>query len=107
MLMISKDDYLNVGGLDENMPVAYNDVDLCLKIRQLNKVIVVNALAKAYHYESKTRGYEISKEKRKRLEEDSKKLRNKWKDIFEKEDIYFNPNFRHDTCIIKINPEKI
>lgn len=107
MLMISREDYLKVGGLDENMPISYNDVDLCLKIRQLGKVVVVNSLVTAYHYESRTRGYEISKEKIKRLEEDSKKLKNKWKDVFEKEDPYFSPNFRHDTCIIKINPEKV
>ncbi|MCI8362374.1 MAG: glycosyltransferase [Clostridia bacterium] len=107
MLMISREDYFAVNGLDENMPVSYNDVDLCLKIRQLGKVVVVNSLVKAYHYESKTRGYEISKEKIKRLEEDSKKLKNKWKDVFEKEDQYFSPNLRHDTCIIKINPEKV
>lgn len=107
MLMISREDYLRVGGLDKNMPISYNDVDLCLKIRQLGKVVVLNSLVTAYHYESKTRGYEISKEKIERLEEDSKKLKNKWKDVFEKEDPYFNPNFRHDTCIIKINPEKV
>ena len=62
----------------------------------------------AYHFESKTRGYEISAEKVKRLEEDSQRLKNKWKDVFEKEDPYFNPNFRKDvgTMRVKINEKK-
>ena len=108
MMMISKKDYEDVGGLDENFPVAYNDIDLCLKIRAKNKVIVMNPNVVAYHFESKTRGYEISAEKVKRLEEDSQRLKNKWKDVFEKEDPYFNPNFRKDvgTMRVKINEKK-
>lgn len=109
MLMISKKDYEEIGGLDENFPVAYNDVDLCLKIREKNKVVVMNPFVEAYHFESKTRGYEISEEKIKRLEKDSNRLKNKWKKYFDNEDPYFNPNFRHDigTMRVKINnPQK-
>ena len=107
MLMISKEDYEKIGGLDETFPVAYNDVDLCLKIRKLGKVVVMNPFVEAYHYESKTRGYEITEEKKKRLEEDTKRLKNKWKEVFEKEDPYFNINFRHDIPAMRINPNKI
>ena len=102
MLMISKKDYEDVNGLDENFPVAYNDIDLCLKIREKNKVIVINPNVKAYHYESKTRGYENSKEKIERLENDTRRLKRKWKDVFEKEDPYFNPNFRKDVGIMRV-----
>ena len=102
MMMISKGDYENVNGLDEKFPVAYNDVDLCLKIREKNKVVVMNPFVQAYHFESRTRGYETTKEKRKRLEKDSERLKNKWKSIFEKEDCYFNPNFRKDVCTMRI-----
>ena len=107
MMMISKQDYKEVGGLDESFPVAYNDVDLCLKIRNKNKVIVMNPFVQAYHFESKTRGYETSKEKMKRLEEDSNRLKNKWKEVFEKEDPYFSPNFRHDTGIMRVKKDKV
>lgn len=106
MMMISKKDYEEVGGLDEDFPVAYNDVDLCLKIRNKNKVVVMNPFAEAYHFESRTRGYETSNEKIKRLEEDADRLKNKWKEFFEKEDPYFNINFRHDTSVIRIRPDK-
>lgn len=107
MLMISKKDYEEVGGLDEEFPVAYNDIDLCLKIRAKNKVIVMNPDAMAYHYESRTRGYEISTEKAKRLEEDSNRLKNKWSDILDKEDPYFNPNFRKDVGTMRIKVKDI
>lgn len=102
MLMISKKDYEEVNGLDEAFPVAYNDVDLCLKIRQKNKVIVMNPFVQAYHFESTTRGYETTKEKKDRLKEDGKRLKDKWKMIFEKEDCYFNPNLRKDIPMIRI-----
>ena len=107
MLMISKEDYEKIGGLDETFPVAYNDVDLCLKIRKLGKVVVMNPFVEAYHYESKTRGYEITEEKKKRLEEDTKRLKNKWKDVFEKEDPYFNINFRHDIPAMRIRTDRV
>lgn len=107
MLMISREDYNSVDGLSEDFPVAYNDVDLCLKIRNKNKVIVMNPFVQAYHFESKTRGYEITEEKVKRLEEDSNRLKNKWKEIFEEEDPYFNPNFRHDIGIMRVRTDKI
>lgn len=107
MLMISKEDYEKIGGLDEEFPVAYNDVDLCLKIRKLGKVVVMNPFIEAYHYESKTRGYEITEEKKRRLEEDTKRLKNKWKDVFEKEDPYFNINFRHDIPAMRIRTDKV
>ena len=102
MLMISKQDYQEVGGLDESFPVAYNDIDLCLKIREKNKLVVMNPFAQAYHYESKTRGYEMSKEKINRLHKESARLQNKWKKYFKKEDPYFNPNFRHDIGTMRI-----
>ncbi len=107
MLMISKEDYERIGGLDEEFPVAYNDVDLCLKIRKLGKVVVMNPFVEAYHYESKTRGYEITEEKKRRLEEDTKRLKNKWKDVFEKEDPYFNINFRHDIPAMRIRTDRV
>ena len=107
MLMISKKDFEEVGGLDENFPVAYNDIDLCLKIRNKGKLIVLNPFVLAYHFESKTRGYEITEEKRERLEKDANRLKEKWKYIFNKEDEYFNPNFRHDVGLMRVNPNKI
>lgn len=102
-LMLSKKDYMEVNGFDEDFPVAYNDIDLCLKITNLGKLVVYNPYITAYHYESKTRGYDISEEKKKRLEEDSERIIKKWKGVFEKYDPYFNVNLRTDVPTMRIN----
>lgn len=107
MLMISKKDYEKVGGLDEEFPIAYNDVDLCLKLRNLGKVVVMNPFVKAYHYESKTRGYEKTEEKKNRLQADADRLNSKWKEVLIKNDPYFNINFRHDCVNIRIDGNRI
>ena len=106
-LMISREDFEKVGGLDENLPVAYNDVDLCLKVRELGKVIAYNPYISVYHYESKSRGYEVTEEKKARLEEDTRKMKEKWKKYFENPDPYFNVNFRKDVATMRICREKI
>ena len=54
-----------VGGFDEGIAVAFNDIDYCLKVRSLGKLVVYNPFAQLYHYESKSRGMDhlLSKEK--------------------------------------------
>jgi GT2 family glycosyltransferase len=56
-MMVKKSVYLQVGGFDEAYAVAFNDVDLCMKIRQAGYLIVYNPYAELNHYESKSRGY--------------------------------------------------
>ena len=107
LMIISRKDFEEIGGFDEELPIAYNDVDLCLKISEKNKLVVMNPFAEAYHYESKTRGYDTTNEKKKRLEEDARKLKNKWKNWFEKEDEYFSLNFRHDVGVMRVRSDKV
>ena len=107
LMMINKKTFNTIGGFDEKLPLAYNDVDLCLKLRNIGKVNVYDPYIVAYHYESKTRGYDDTEKKRKRLENEAKYLMNKWPTFFEKEDIYFNINFRHDVPDMRVNPNKI
>lgn len=57
-LMISRETFDAVGGLDPEFQVAFNDVDFCLKVRKLGKLVVYVPQAKLYHYESKSRGKE-------------------------------------------------
>lgn len=82
-----------VGGFDEQFVVACNDVDYCLKLREIDKLIVYNAFSEWHHYESKSRGYEDTPEKMRRFENEVKKFRKKWPEILEKGDPYYNPNF--------------
>lgn len=58
-MMMRRDLYLEVGGLDERFAVAYNDVDLCLRLRREGYTIVYTPHATLYHAESSSRGYGV------------------------------------------------
>jgi len=82
-----------VGGFDEvQLPIAYNDVDLCLRLRQLGYLIVWTPHAELYHIESASRGYEDSAEKQERLKREANVIRQRWGDRFFP-DPYYSQNF--------------
>ena len=92
-LMISKADFEAVGGFTEELPVAGNDVDFCLKVRGLKKLVVYNAFSEWYHFESKSRGYEDTPEKKARFEKEVAKFRQIWGSRIDAGDEYYNANF--------------
>ncbi len=95
-LMVKKDLYDMVGGFEEALRVAYNDVDFCLKIRDLGKLVIYNPNAVLYHYESKSRGADdMSEEKRARFEQEKTYLLGKWSECFAR-DPYYNINLTRD-----------
>jgi len=78
-LLIKKTDFIAVGGFDEtNLKVAFNDVDLCLKIRQQNKKIVYCPDAVLYHHESKSRGNDMDEDKIERFKSEINYMVKKW-----------------------------
>lgn len=79
-LMIDKKKFNEVNGFDENIKVALNDVDLCLKELDAGYYNVCLNNVSMYHYESKSRGYDASKEKHERYLAEQKYVKNKWKD---------------------------
>lgn len=107
-LFSKKSVYEEVGYMDEeNFKVSYNDVDFCLKLREKGYLIVYNPYIELMHYESKTRGYEISKEKNERFEKEANNFKNKWKKVLEKGDIYSNINFSKQRANCTIETKKI
>ena len=93
MLMVKKAKYEQVGGLDEeNLAVAYNDIDFCLKLLDQGYRNVFTPHSKATHYESISRGYEDTDEKVQRLLKEQKHFLNTWSDFLEQGDPYYNPN---------------
>ena len=92
-MMTKKELFEQVGGFDEQFVVACNDVDYCLKLRNIDKWVVYDAFSEWYHYESKSRGYEDTPEKLKRFEGEVEKFQKKWPEILEKGDPFYNPNF--------------
>jgi len=93
MLMVSAEKYQQVGGLDEdNLAVAYNDVDFCLKLINQGYLNVFTPHAKATHHESISRGYEDTDEKLQRLLKEQRHFLDTWSDFLTKGDPFYNPN---------------
>ena len=101
-MMSKRSVYEEVEYMDENMPVAFNDLDFCLKIRETGKLIVYDPFVTLKHYESKTRGYEDTPEKVARFEAEIEKFQKKWKKIYDEGDPYYNPNFSIKQCNYQI-----
>lgn len=95
-LMIKRSKYDEVKGLDEGYVVAFNDVDFCLKLREKGYLNIFTPFAELYHYESASRGSETG-EKRQRFEDECNRFRERWKEILETGDPYYNPNFSLDS----------
>ena len=77
-LMVRKDVYDEVNGLDEEFKVAFNDVDFCMKVRDKGYLVIFTPYVELYHYESKSRGAEDSPEKIKRFNGEIKRFEDKW-----------------------------
>lgn len=91
-MMLKRTVFEEAGGLEEQLKVAFNDVDLCLKIRQKGHLIVYDPYVELYHYESKTRGAEDTKEKVRRFQSEIEYMRCHWIDILKNGDPAYNPN---------------
>jgi len=99
-MMTRKSLFDEVGGLSEEFAVALNDVDYCLRLREKGYLNVFTPFAELFHYESKSRGLDVSdeatKENAARYDRESELFRNKWKAVLDAGDPYFNPNFSLD-----------
>ena len=95
--MTKRSVYEAVGGLTEELAVAFNDVDYCLKVRRQGYLVVYDPYAEFYHYESKSRGYEDSPDKVERFNDEVGLLISRWREIIEKGDPYYNPNLTLDN----------
>ena len=95
-LLVSKAKYDEVGGLDENFRVALNDVDFCLKLREKGYLNIFTPYSELYHYESISRGSDLEGANMARLDKEAEDFKSKWKEILDKGDPYYNPNFSLD-----------
>ena len=91
-LMMRRDVFDEVGGLDESFEVAFNDVDLCMKIRKKGYFVVFTPYAELYHYESKSRGHDSTPEKLERFRGEIDRFKEKWQKQLDDGDPYYNPN---------------
>lgn len=95
-LLVKKALYDEVGGLGEDFAISLNDVDFCLRLRMKGYLNVFTPFAELYHYESASRGSDMTGQNADRYNKESEYFREKWKEILEKGDPYYNPNFSLD-----------
>jgi len=102
-LFVRKSVYLQVGGLEEDLRVAFNDVDFCLKVREAGYRNLWTPFAELYHHESVSRGYEDTPEKQQRFANEVQYMKEKWGDALENDPCY-NPNLTlaHEDFSYKI-----
>ena len=91
-MMMKRQVFRQLGGFEERLSVAFNDVDLCLRTVKAGYLVVYNPEVELYHYESKSRGAEDSQEKVRRFQEEIEFMRNRWMDLLKKGDPYYNKN---------------
>ncbi len=98
--------YEQVGYMNEDFAVAFNDIDFCLKIIQAGYLIIYNPFVEFVHYESKSRGLEDTPEKQARFQSEIDLFYEKWGDYKKKGDPYYNINLRLDDDQYGIKQEK-
>lgn len=86
-LMVKKENFKAVDGFDENLTIAYGDVDFCLKLREKNLSNIFNPFCVLYHSENNSFYDE------KIFEDEIKIFKDKWNNTLLKGDPYYNPNF--------------
>lgn len=104
-VMVPRHVWKEIDGLDETFEVAFNDVDMCMRIRKAGYLIVWTPFAELYHYESKSRGVEDTPEKKRRFEGEVQRFQERWKKELAAGDPYYNPNLTLDREDFSIKRE--
>ncbi len=92
-LMIKRNLYEKIGGFDEeNFAVAFNDVDFCLRLQEAGYWNVFTPFAEAYHYESKSRGYDNEGPSAKRYRSEAHRFKQKYAALLQAGDPFYNPH---------------
>jgi O-antigen biosynthesis protein len=97
-LVIRKSIYDEVGGLDERVAVAFNDVDFCLRVRDAGYRNVWTPHAELYHHESATRGSDMQPEKYERFVKEVRWMEDRWGETLAYDPAY-NPNLDTNTAV--------
>ena len=92
-MMMKAEIFASLGGFEEKLTVAFNDVDLCLRICEAGWRVVYDPYVELYHHESLTRGPEDSKEKTRRFQNEIEYMRTRWEALLRGTDPCYNKNF--------------
>lgn len=95
LLMVKAAVWDEIGGLDEDFAVAFNDVDFCLRIGRAGQRVLFTPYAEAYHYESKSRGLDKKGEAKERFDGERARLKERFGESL-LHDPFYNPNLTLD-----------
>lgn len=101
-LFVRRDVFDEVGGLDERLAVAFNDVDFCLRVREAGYRNLFTPFAELYHHESISRGAEDTPAKMARAAKEVKFMKNRWGDMLLR-DPFYSPNLTLDSEDFALN----
>jgi GT2 family glycosyltransferase len=105
-LMVKRTLWEEVNGFDENLAIAFNDVDFCLKLLKLRLRLMVLPQVVFYHHESKTRGLETTATQKKRLAQEEAYMKKRWGTVLQN-DPYYSPHLTRYSEDFTLNPESI
>jgi GT2 family glycosyltransferase/trans-aconitate methyltransferase len=91
-MLMQKDLFLKMGGFNEDFTIAFNDLDLCLKLIRSGYLIIYTPYAVLYHHESLSRGHDTTPEKLARFSQEVTRFHQLWGPVIDKGDPYYNPN---------------
>jgi GT2 family glycosyltransferase len=105
-LMVRKALWEEVNGFDENLGIAFNDVDFCLKLLKQGLRHVVLPQVHFYHHESKTRGLETTATKQKRLAKEAAYMKKRWGWILQ-DDPFYSPHLTREWEDFRLGSQSI
>ncbi|MCB6195009.1 MULTISPECIES: glycosyltransferase family 2 protein [Blautia] len=105
-MMVKREVFFEVNGFEEKLTVAFNDVDFCLRVRRKGYLVVYDPFAELYHYESKSRGTEDSKEKVRRFQSEIEFMRCRWETLLKEGDPYYNKNLSLTKWNYSLRPKE-
>lgn len=94
-LLVRRATFEAVGGFDDTLPTAFNDVDFCIRLRRTGMRIIWTPTAQMYHYESATFGAHDSPGRAGQFDTDVDVMRGRWRAILDNDPCY-NPNLSLD-----------
>jgi GT2 family glycosyltransferase len=103
-LITHRNRYLALGGLDEvNLPVGFNDVDYCLRVREAGGAVVWTPHARLIHHESVSRGRDLTPQRRRRAMREAAYMRARWGPVLAR-DPFYNPNLSQERADFSLSP---
>ena len=100
-IVVRREIYERVGGLDENLTIAFNDIDFCLRVEALGFRNLWTPFAELYHHESLSRGAEDTPEKRERCQREVEYMRRRWGTRVD-DDKWYSPNLSLENENVEI-----